>query len=1318
MQTETVQADGVAETPRLNQAENPYVGPVPFTTGQTLYGREADVQVLVDLVVAKRIVLLISPSGAGKTSLIQAAMIPQVEKRFNVLPVVRLDAMTRDGSPGCNPYVFTTLQVLEKNRDPALRKSAQVLETMSLADYFRTLPTLLDPRGRTRFPLVIFDQFEELFTLNRSDWAFKKDFIRQVGELLGGADADDREKGDEVPAAESQSADAEAGCSDSAAVVEAAAPKPANMPPVWAVFSMREDYVAELEPYLHLIPTGLAFRQRLLPLEVDQAMQAISGPAPLDFPKDAAAALVNDLRRVNQVGSATNPDATFMGRFVEPLLLQVGCRRLWDQIVAGQGRQVAPADIGSTQDTSRIDAALADYISEEISAAARLVKGTSRFLRDFLEDRLLSRNGVRTKLLRDPVQLGELTPAINHLIERHILRADVSGDREWIELSHDRLISPLYHGNQQWREQHLSLMQKQAKLWEEAGRPEDMLFTDVQLEQGETFAREHPEFIGELDLKFLAESRQRRAQLQVEQARTAVIAQKNTQLKMQLGILLASSLVLVGVAVWLNLAIGEARQARVAAEVAEKKSYRDLLGSRLKEAALMARDDNDVAGLRMLLDIHNEITQRKVDGLEVAVDIALIRVLGRFPPIERVLGQHKGAVRSVAFARGGGLVVSGSMDRKLGFWASAGDRTLGQSPGGHAAGVSAVAYHEGNGAGLAVSADEGGDIVLWEAKDDSLRKLSDIRWRIPSPNGAAAGSDAKDSAVQQITSVALNPQGTLLAAASRQRQIALWDISERATPRQLATFGEKAHQSPIYSLAFVPNGAGRGKLVSADWAGRVAVWSQARATDTANPDASFKTPEPVALHALAVSPNGLWAFAGDTRGDLHVWPVQSPGFDQLGEKIVSKQSRGRINGLAFSVDGTKLFSVGEDKSLIRWSVPANPLSPAAFEGGGASLARITGWDEKLHAIATHPKRDGIVVIGGAKGVMLVDTEQRSPLARPILLAGEKAKTWRALRGSASLDTLLVLETNKRAVRFLKETAGHYTAEGGMALAGEDVRSLALSRDGSSYALQGCSGRVLVGKVAEPASPPWLPEGVALEKAADVGLETTTAGACELRNTLWFTPDGKGLVAAHGSVLSMWRKADGGGWQGPVKTDVRREVLTLALDSKGEQVAIGTRANDIEVRQLSNGRVAVDTVAASRGRLDNPVLALTFSADDKLVVAASQDPGVSTWEFQVEATRNPSSDQQERAVDHIATRWRDGIHAQFSADRTGQIEACFGALIGGTCTRLGRSFGSTITGMAVNDEGTRLVVAGPGLFRWDLGRADMLATANRMAIQGR
>ena len=70
---------------------NPYVGPRAFTRGETLYGRDREVLDLIDLVVAERIVLLYSPSGAGKTSLLQAALIPALEEQdFVVPPIMRV----------------------------------------------------------------------------------------------------------------------------------------------------------------------------------------------------------------------------------------------------------------------------------------------------------------------------------------------------------------------------------------------------------------------------------------------------------------------------------------------------------------------------------------------------------------------------------------------------------------------------------------------------------------------------------------------------------------------------------------------------------------------------------------------------------------------------------------------------------------------------------------------------------------------------------------------------------------------------------------------------------------------------------------------------------------------------------------------------------------------------------------------------------------------------------------------------------------------------------------------------------------------------
>ena len=65
--------------PENSARPNPYVGPRAFQTGEKLYGRDHELRDLLDLLIAERIVLLYSPSGAGKSSLIQAGLIPHLQ---------------------------------------------------------------------------------------------------------------------------------------------------------------------------------------------------------------------------------------------------------------------------------------------------------------------------------------------------------------------------------------------------------------------------------------------------------------------------------------------------------------------------------------------------------------------------------------------------------------------------------------------------------------------------------------------------------------------------------------------------------------------------------------------------------------------------------------------------------------------------------------------------------------------------------------------------------------------------------------------------------------------------------------------------------------------------------------------------------------------------------------------------------------------------------------------------------------------------------------------------------------------------------------
>ena len=70
---------------------SPYVGPRPFeeSDADLFFGREGEMRELLSHVVANKVVLLYAASGAGKTSLLNAGVIPLLEheERFEVLPI-------------------------------------------------------------------------------------------------------------------------------------------------------------------------------------------------------------------------------------------------------------------------------------------------------------------------------------------------------------------------------------------------------------------------------------------------------------------------------------------------------------------------------------------------------------------------------------------------------------------------------------------------------------------------------------------------------------------------------------------------------------------------------------------------------------------------------------------------------------------------------------------------------------------------------------------------------------------------------------------------------------------------------------------------------------------------------------------------------------------------------------------------------------------------------------------------------------------------------------------------------------------------------
>lgn len=413
-------------TAEARERPNPYVGPRAFQTGEVLFGRDRETENLVDLVLADRIVLLHSQSGAGKTSMLQAKVIPRLrEEGLNVWPITQVGKLPPTEPTGpYNRYVLSALSKIEHGQPSGATPDR--LAGLTLDQYLKSQ----DKPGIDVPAVLIFDQFEELLTLDATDLDAKNEFCRQVGAVL-------------------------------------------RTRPLWAIFAMREEFIGGLAPFLHLLPTKLSSRYRLELLSPDKARQAIERPAAkasVRFTEDAIQELVDDLRKVRQQISGTKVEDR-PGPYIEPVHLQVVCTRLW---VGLKGASlVESSHIDSVGD---VDDALGEYYANAVKTAADKGKCEERDVREWIETKLIAHR-VRSQALRGSEADCNVSPeAVEALEAVYVVRRDERRGGVWYELAHDRLVIPILKDNARWRETMLTELEKQAARWHDEGRPSHLLF--------------------------------------------------------------------------------------------------------------------------------------------------------------------------------------------------------------------------------------------------------------------------------------------------------------------------------------------------------------------------------------------------------------------------------------------------------------------------------------------------------------------------------------------------------------------------------------------------------------------------------------------------------------------------------------------------------------------------------------------------------------------------------------------------------------------------------------------------------------------------
>jgi len=389
-----------------------YPGAKPFQTDQQdiYFGRSKDAETLFQLTALERLVVLYSKSGLGKSSLINAGLIPRIRQERQTLPItVRFGAQMSEVS---NAPATTTAERIAAGKAFHALLEKLVPDDRSLWAYAKSRQ--LQDADFGNF-ILIFDQFEELFTYSTEAVL---DFKKQLGELIY----------THIPQRYRDAIEQRIG--DLSDEELEALHRPLNGQVLLAIRSDRLHLLDRISDYL---PTILSHCYELDAMDMEQATRAIERPA------GAAGDFVSPPFRYEPAALAAILDfLTEKGaEKIESFQLQILCQSVEQNVMRQQLQSVGVHHLGD------LEAIYENYYDDQIGnikdpkeqLAARLL----------IEDELIFEAEERRLSLYE----GIITQRINaetlrQLVDHHLLRAEPSAQGGYTyELSHDTLVAPV-----------------------------------------------------------------------------------------------------------------------------------------------------------------------------------------------------------------------------------------------------------------------------------------------------------------------------------------------------------------------------------------------------------------------------------------------------------------------------------------------------------------------------------------------------------------------------------------------------------------------------------------------------------------------------------------------------------------------------------------------------------------------------------------------------------------------------------------------------------------------------------------------------------
>jgi WD40 repeat protein len=448
---------------------------------------------------------------------------------------------------------------------------------------------------------------------------------------------------------------------------------------------------------------------------------------------------------------------------------------------------------------------------------------------------------------------------------------------------------------------------------------------------------------------------------------------------------------------------------------------------------------------------------------------------------------HTRAVRSVTFSPNGRTLASASSDKTVRLWSVRTHKQLGAPLTGHTAGVYSVAFIAHEHALASASADK--TVRLWNLRSHKqLRKLT--------------------GHTSAVIGVALSRTGRTLASASADKTMRLWNVRTRA---QLGT-PLRGHSGSVVTVAFGPDGH---TLASAGTDGTVRLWNLRTDKQVGTP----LTRHDGAALGVAFSPDGRTLASAGTDSTVRLWDIRT--HRALGTALTGHTDI--VFRVAFSPDGRTLASASVDGTVRLWNLRTHKqLGPPLTTHRGA-----------IYGVAFSPDGRTLASAGDDKAVRLWNLRTHKQLGPP--LTGHKgAVTSVAFSAdgrtlaSASSDSTVRLWDVRTHKQLGQPLTGHT----------DTVFSVAFSPDGRTLASASFDGTVRL----------W-------DVRTHNALGSSLKGHSGRVYSVAFSPDGRMLASGGDDTVRVWDKIF---WRNPA--ELRTQVCGL----------VGTGLSKSEWAQYANG----------------------------------------------------------------------------------------------------------------------------------------------------